>query len=284
MMLTITERSAAYLQRLRLDPDVLRRASCDHDTLALIQRAHVEQVPYETVDIMEGIPLRLDREGLFDKLVRRGRGGYCYELNGALGHLLTDLGYEVETSMGRFFAEGYQLPSPTALEDETLPQRRHRVLRVRLNDAIWLVDAGVGIEAPREPLRLVEGLIQPQRLGDAYYFLRHDFFEWVLMRRRPDGQTYPLYSLTMERQADIDFIPPSYYLENVEDSFFRQALLVSRKTERGRETIDGWQHRIRDYGAGQVEEREIPDRTALETLLRERFGIDVQLTGAWAER
>lgn len=62
--------------------------------LRALHRAHVERVPYENLDIHLGRPTGIDAAGCVDRIVR-GRGGYCFHLNGAFAALLTALGYEV---------------------------------------------------------------------------------------------------------------------------------------------------------------------------------------------
>src|SRR5258706_15925794 len=65
------------------------------ETLAALHRAHLYSVPFENLDIGLGRPLSLALPALFDKIVTRRRGGFCYELNGLFAWLLTRLGYRV---------------------------------------------------------------------------------------------------------------------------------------------------------------------------------------------
>ena len=62
------------------------------ELLSKLHYAHCTHVPYENLDILRSVPLDLDYDSLFDKIVTRGRGGYCFELNGLLGWLLRELG------------------------------------------------------------------------------------------------------------------------------------------------------------------------------------------------
>lgn len=68
----------AYLDRIGLSEEPVR----DIAGIGMMQRAHLETVPFENLDILAGkVPLDLSEAGLFDKIVRRRRGGICYELN-----------------------------------------------------------------------------------------------------------------------------------------------------------------------------------------------------------
>jgi N-hydroxyarylamine O-acetyltransferase len=59
----------------------------DHMRLRLLQRAHLRTVPFENLSIHLGEPIVLDEDQLFEKIVVRRRGGFCYELNGLFAAL-----------------------------------------------------------------------------------------------------------------------------------------------------------------------------------------------------
>src|SRR6266540_1131840 len=72
-----------------------------------LHRAHLLTVPFENLDIHLGRPILLDQEALFDKIVTRRRGGFCYELNGLFALLLRELGFDVTLlSAGVAHADG----------------------------------------------------------------------------------------------------------------------------------------------------------------------------------
>jgi N-hydroxyarylamine O-acetyltransferase len=78
-----------YLQRIRYNGPVRD----DRETLDALVRAHLTSVPFEDIDIYDlRLPIALGIPALFDKIVTRHRGGYCFELNGLFMSLLTRLG------------------------------------------------------------------------------------------------------------------------------------------------------------------------------------------------
>ena len=81
----------AYLELLELD---LRPGAVDVIALGRLQRAHVERVPYETLDIVLGRPPDIDPQASARRILG-GRSGYCYHLNGAFSALLAWLGVDV---------------------------------------------------------------------------------------------------------------------------------------------------------------------------------------------
>ena len=85
------EQIAKYLARIGVEGEL----PLTSDTLTKIVSAHYRAVPYENLDILAGVPLDLSEDALFDKLIERKRGGFCFELNEALGTLLASLGFSV---------------------------------------------------------------------------------------------------------------------------------------------------------------------------------------------
>ena len=75
----------AYLGRIRYNGPRTPTA----ETLRILHRQHMLTVPFENLDISLGRKIVLDPERFFDKIVGSGRGGFCYELNGAFASLLT---------------------------------------------------------------------------------------------------------------------------------------------------------------------------------------------------
>src|SRR4029453_18893395 len=66
-------------------------------TLDAVHLAHATHIPFENLDILLGHPIRLDLDNLQAKLVRGGRGGYCFEQNRLFAAALQALGFSVTT-------------------------------------------------------------------------------------------------------------------------------------------------------------------------------------------
>lgn len=228
----------------------------DEVLLKKLQYAHVTHIPYETVYITEGKPLSLEKDVLFDKIVTRKRGGFCFELNGLFSFLLKELGYDVADYFARFLRG-----------EKEIPIRRHRVAVVSIGDERWLCDVGVGSASPRYPLLLEENIIQEQ-CGEAYRFSTDPFLGWVIKERNPDDSWSDYYSFTEEKQLNKDFIPTMFFCEKHTDSPFKN-LMISLKTDKGRITVDGNIFKITEYG-NAVCRKELTE-TELKSCMREYF-------------
>lgn len=216
----------------------------DGELLKKLHFAHCTTVPYENLDIIRGIPLRLDDEGLYQKVVEEGKGGYCFELNGLFAWLLRELGYKVTEYASRYLRG-----------ESSIPMRRHRVLRVEATDGVYCADVGIGEVCPRYPLRLVEGLEQPQ-FDECYRFDKDEFLGWVLMDYYK-GQWRQFYSFTEEPQLPQDYVALSCYCEKHPDSPFIHAEMFSLKTAAGRITLDG--NVYKEFKDGEVTVKELSD-------------------------
>ena len=97
-----------YLTRI----GATRPVAADLQALRDLQLAHLLAVPFENLSIHLGEPIVLDRADLVTKVVRKHRGGFCYELNGAFAGLLTALGFRVSMLSARVFGAGGQRGRP----------------------------------------------------------------------------------------------------------------------------------------------------------------------------
>src|SRR5579871_3593900 len=115
----------------------------DLETLTALQSAHLDALPFESLDPLLRRPVRLDLASLQAKLVNGNRGGYCYEQNTLLRAALAAIGFAVTGLAGRV---RWMAPP-----DSTLGPKTHMMLKVDLADGAYLADVGFGaclLDAP----------------------------------------------------------------------------------------------------------------------------------------
>lgn len=123
----------AYLERIGVERDA---------GLAAIHRGHVTSIPFENLDSHRGIPVSLELGDLERKLVDERRGGYCFEHNLLLAGALDAIGVQAEPMLARV---------RRGRPDGQRP-RSHLVLRVHMDDQVWLADVGFGNGTLLEPI------------------------------------------------------------------------------------------------------------------------------------
>src|SRR4051812_12177646 len=115
------------------------------ETLRVLHRRHAEAIPFENLDPLLGRPVRLDASSLEQKMVRDGRGGYCFEQNLLFFHALKALGFSVLGLAARVL---WNVP------EGVITPRSHMLLRVDVGDEPYIADVGFGGQVLTGPLRL----------------------------------------------------------------------------------------------------------------------------------
>jgi N-hydroxyarylamine O-acetyltransferase len=206
----------AYLARI----GAARPARADAAALRELQLRHLLAVPFENLSIHLGEPIVLEPGALRDKLLRRRRGGFCYELNGAFSELLAALGFQVTLLAARVFGDG-----------DLGPPFDHLALRVDVaGDGPWLADVGFGRHSSY-PLRLDTAAEQADPGGTFRVAVTADGDLDVIR----DGQ--PQYRAEPRPRALGDFGPTCWWQQTSPESHFTRSLVCSLLTERGRVTL-----------------------------------------------
>ncbi|WP_128548034.1 arylamine N-acetyltransferase family protein [Larkinella soli] len=192
------------------------------DTLRAIQLLHPQAIPFEGLNPLLRIPVRLDSESLQEKLIRGGRGGYCFEQNLLLMEVLQTLGFSVKGLAARVMwniPEGVERPLT------------HLLLRIDLPEGVYLADVGFGGLTLTSPIRLEPDTVQktphePFRLirtGEEYILQAEIQAEWKA-----------LYRFTLNEMLRPDYEVFSWYLCTHPDSYFLHNLPAARATPDGR--------------------------------------------------
>jgi len=246
----------AYLERINYQGPLQPTA----ETLRQLQVAHLLTVPFENLSIHSDEPIVLDDESLFEKVVNRRRGGFCYELNGLFAALLRKLGFKVEMLSARV----------ANADGEFGPDFDHMTLLVTL-DQRWLVDVGFG-DSFREPLLLDERGVQMQ--GERVYRIDTEGQHFILMQRVTDGEWKAQYRFNLQPYNYADYAAMCHYHQTSPESHFTQAPVCTRATANGRVTISNGRFITT---AGQAERKEVVVSSDEEfaELLREHFGIEL---------
>jgi arylamine N-acetyltransferase len=239
------------------------------DVLGDLVTAHTRSIAFENLDPLLGVPVDdLSPEALVDKLVRRRRGGYCYEQNGLMGYVLEELGFGVR----RFTARVVWTAGPGS----PVPAQTHTLLGVAPPGApqLLLVDVGFGGQTPTSPLRLETGGVQ-QTTHEPYRLQSRG--DVLVLQAEIRGEWQSLYEFATRTAPPIDLLVGSWYVSTYPASHFVTNLMASLVTDNGRCNLAG--RHLSIHGADGSEKIELPDAAAVVDALGDRFGIDVADTG-----
>ncbi len=258
----------AYARRLGL----ASLPAADLDGVARLVQAHAEAIPFENLAVLSGEVPGLELPTIEDKLLHRGRGGYCYEQNLLFAAVLRALGLEVRLREGRVRA-GLPAAQPTP--------RTHLALELRWAGEAWLCDVGFGHSAPLAPLRLASTDEQAAPDGARYRLLPLAHGARALQVRGSDGWV-DCYWLQPGEPTAPDLVVGNWYVATHPHAMLGNNLLVARAADGGRWSLLNRRLSFRRASDGHFESSDLPDAAALAATLAGRFGL--RLDGLDVER
>ncbi len=271
-----------YLNRIRYagTPDV------SVGTLDDLIYAHQCSVPFENLDVYDfHREIRLDEDSLFEKLVNRNRGGYCFETNGLFYHMIRAMGFDARPCLCRVMF-GLQYPEENLID--------HRGTIVYLDGKRYFCEAGIGGAMPAGALLLpdTEDSGTQKRNGThpegTWQNMRGEFFcvrtieqGWYGTIRRVK-LSEDIYDDPMDRQErleimfcdaavhEADFAALNYYLSRSDRSGFRHRRIVNIRTPKGYRALTNLTYREVILG---MRSEQILSAKEIPAILKEKFGI-----------
>jgi N-hydroxyarylamine O-acetyltransferase len=246
----------AYFERIQWGG----ATSPNYDTLAGVLRAHMSSIPFENLDVLLGRSIRLDLQGLQEKLVRGHRGGYCFEHGMLFGAVLEQLGFKPVRHTARVVTITPRAAAP----------RTHMFLSVPVSEGTFVVDPGFGALAPRMPVPLLDGV--EARLGSEAHWMARDGPHWILRSRNVERDT-DCWLSTLEEDNLVDFEVGNHYVATHPSSAFVNRVMMRAITADGRVTV--MNRDVNILRGSTSEPMRLADRAALRALLTEHFGFDL---------
>lgn len=251
----------AYFQRIHYRD----KAHQDLETLTQLHQLHVAHIPFENINPLFNLPVDLQTEVLWQKLIQQKRGGYCFEQNLLFLHILHKIGFNARGLVGRVI-----LNQP----DATITQRTHMVILVKLNGKQYLCDTGFGGQVLPQPIRFIRDI--PQKTSHEDYRLIA-FEENFILQTYLSGQWHNLYKFDLQKTYLVDYKIANWYTSTHPDSSFTKRLVVTRVGEKCRYILHNNSFSIYHLN-DDVEKKRIEKVSELRSLLQEVFGIRLWVT------
>ena len=223
--------------------------------LRALQLAHLTTVPFENLDIVRGSGVRTDPEWSVGKIVERGRGGWCFENNGAFAELLGALGFDVARLGAAVLLDG-----PNQVID-------HLTLEVALDEP-YLVDVGFG-DSFTVPLRLNEA--GPQHGGTGTFeFINSS--QGLTLTKHDGGVPVPQYRFRRVNRTLADFDETSERLQSDPKLHWSQKPFATRLIDGGPDRVTLLSDRLKIVRDGELTETPV-EQAAWDDTLQKWFGI-----------
>jgi N-hydroxyarylamine O-acetyltransferase len=238
-----------YLSRIGYEGEV----HPDVATLNQLVQKQLRSIPFENTEVQAGRIPSLVPEDIVDKVLKRGRGGYCYEINGIFAMALTAIGFEW------YFAGARPM---------FYPMRRpktHMVVIVRIEGRDYLCDTGFGGYALRAPMMIEEGRVIQD--GDRFGLELIDG-EYVLSSLVQD-EWQRQYGFATHPQEWIEFSLANYFNATHPDTIFTQKKLAIMQTPNGRKILVDNELKLIEEGKLELL------KVDYEGALKEYFGLEL---------
>jgi N-hydroxyarylamine O-acetyltransferase len=227
-------------------------------TLEQLHMLHPAAIPFENLDPLLEVPIRLELRNLEQKLLFERRGGYCLEQNLLFKAMLEDLGFEV-TGLAARVNWGHAPDAERPLS--------HMVLLVDIAGTRYLSDVGFGSATLTAPLRLKADT--EQETPHETFRLAGGDPNWQLDIKIGD-EWRPVYSFETTAQSFDDYVRINDFVQS--DTNFRDNLIAARSDKGRRVTLRNRELRIHPTG-GETERRALGSTAEAKETLTSLFGI-----------
>lgn len=221
-------------------------------------------VPFENIDVQNGVPISVDINHLFDKVVNQNRGGFCYELNTLFKYYLTQQGYTAESVSATIHTPDGGRSRPGS----------HMSTLVTIDDEQYIADVGFG-DLPLKALRITttehtEPVIDISGQFRAILMEENN----VHLQKLIDDQWQTLYEAELIPRSIDEFEDNIDYNQSNPESIFVQRLLVTQPQSFGRATMS-FNH-LTLTKQGHKERHDITSNNYRQ-LLNDYFDLDVTI-------
>jgi N-hydroxyarylamine O-acetyltransferase len=241
------------------------------DTFRSIHFHHALAIPFENLNPLLRIPVQLDIDSIYTKLVLNGRGGYCFEHNLLLAHVLKTLGFKVKGLAARVL---WNVP------EEIVTARGHMLLLVEVSREKFIADVGFGALTLTAPL-LLSADIEQETPHEPFRLVR--LWDDFVLQAKIQQDWKRVYSFGMQENFLQDYEVTSWYLSNHPSSHFVNSLIVGLPFEKGRFALRNNEFATHHLTLG-TERKTITNTSDLIDVLAKKFKItlpniaDIQTT------
>ncbi len=241
--------------------------SPDLNTLRGIHALHVAAIPFENFSPFLGQAVPLDVAALEAKIIKRRRGGYCYEQNGLFKSILEEMGFGVRS----IFARVHWMSPP---QDNP---RGHMALIVNTREGQYFADVGFGGYLLDAPLELIPNIVQRSPTS-SFRFEKHQ--EMYTLQVELNGIWQNVYQFTTEPAYPIDYEMANWYNSAHPKSRFRNNLMISRLTPSVRLRLLN-KKLTKRYTSGLVEELTLTSPEILAEVVQNEMCMDLPADAAF---
>ncbi len=258
--------NARFRARIGLDDD--ERRLTFKQLSGVLERIALT-IPFENLAIIDSRHAPISKEQLADKVLRRGEGGLCYELNTLLYYWLLENGWDSVLVSGVVYNHDRQQYSSAG--------RTHVTILVRHEGQTYLVDTGFGSNLPLRPVPLSGEVVSSWngefRIVPVESELGNYRLEMKLQHKHADWMIGYIFDTERTIPDDTELNAIQRIIAEHDDSPFNKTRLTSKVTERG--TITLTQESFTEWADGVMTKTAVDNDIQYRKLLEDRFGVNI---------
>ncbi|KAK6348212.1 N-terminal acetyltransferase [Orbilia javanica] len=253
------------------------------ENLGVLVIRHLTIAPFSSVDIhySKDHKVTITIDAIFDKVIRRKRGGYCMELNNLFSCLLATLGFNTWLCPSRATSN-----RGGDVKNRAYHGISHCVNLVEFEDGkTYLVDVGYGGAAIVRPMELVEGTVI-DGVGDEQHRLikatvpeaRRKQLHWLVQHKLSPGEEWTDLYMFFEVEAILDDCVIWSHWSSTQEELFKSNILVAMVIREGNKPVGKytlWNNIVRKNYQNELEYFPLASEADRVKAFSTYFGIEL---------
>jgi N-hydroxyarylamine O-acetyltransferase len=182
-----------YLNALEVDYEIKTL----EDITKLI-KAHLKTFSFSSLRVLLKEEISLELKSIYENIVLKRRGGYCFEHNKLMYEVLKELGFNVTHYLARIVNNTNKIPPQT-----------HRFTLLNFKDEKYLIDVGIGFRTPSVPIKF-GNKPSTSHLGVEYKIIEFDDKTFA-MELTEKGKPFIATKFDLSRCYEADFEIGHFY-------------------------------------------------------------------------
>ncbi|NLC28715.1 MAG: arylamine N-acetyltransferase [Campylobacteraceae bacterium] len=191
-----------YLNALKIDHEIKTL-----EDIEKLIRAHLRTLSFSNSRILLKEEMSLDLNSIYENIVIKKRGGYCFEHNKLMYEVLKGLGFNVTHYLARVLNNR-----------DAIPPKTHRFTLLDFDKKRYLVDVGVGHRSPSVPV-LFGDKPSMTHLGAEYKIVELEDKTFAMQLTEENGP-FMIIKFDLNRCYESDFEMGHFYAHKNPNAVF----------------------------------------------------------------
>lgn len=198
-----------YLTALEIDHEIKTLKD-----ISKLMKAHLRAFSFSSLRVLLKEEISLNLESIYENIVVKKRGGYCFEHNKLMCEVLKELGFNVTHFLAR-----------VVNNTDNIPPQTHRFTLLDFEEERYIIDIGIGFRTPSVPVKFGN---EPSvsHLGIEYKIIEFEDKTFA-MQLSEKGKPFIATKFDLNRCYESDFEMGHFYSYKNPNAVFVNNFVVS---------------------------------------------------------